>query len=90
MFLLCDALFLVDEWALDPLRVVVFNEGFGVNFAPTLFKSSFAFLEVRSVVLRTNDGDEDDKGGYDTNKDTFNLMIWRFEIMSFSHFGKER
>ena len=72
--LLRDAV-LVNEWTLNLSTVVVLNESFRVSLAPTLFKSSFAFLKVRSVVLRTNDGDEDDKGGYDTNKDTLNLMI---------------
>ena len=76
MFLLCDAFFLFVVWALDPLGniVVVFNKGFGVNFTSTLFESSLALLKVGCVVLRSDDGDEDDEGGYDTNEDTLDLI----------------
>jgi hypothetical protein len=77
VFLLCDAFFLFVDWALDPLGdiVVVQNEGFGVGFASTLFESSFALLKAGCVVLGSNDGDEDDEGGYDTNEDTLDLMM---------------
>ena len=67
MFLLCDAFFLV-VWALNPFEriVVVFNKGFRVNFTSSLFERSLALLKVGCVVLRSDDGDEDDEGGYDT------------------------
>ena len=85
VFLLCDAFFLFDTWAIDPFGVIVavLNEAFGVDFASTSFESSLALLKVGSVVLGANDGDEDDEGGYDTNEDTLNLMIKEFEIMTF-------
>ena len=72
--ILSDILFLI-SWAIDPCRdvVILINEGVGINFASSLFESSLAFLEVRSEVLGTNNGDENDKGSYDTNKDTLDL-----------------
>lgn len=84
MFLLCDAFFLFDAWAIDPLGVIVavFNEAFGVDFASTSFESSLALLKAGSVVLGANDGDEDDKGGYDTDEDTLDLRIKEIEIMT--------
>lgn len=75
LFFLCDAFFLIDEWAPNPWGVANLDKGFGIDFTPTLFESSFALLEVRSVVLGTNDGDEDDEGSYDTDEDTLDLII---------------
>ena len=77
VFLLCDTIFLIDPRALDPLRfiVVIQNEGFRIDFTSTFFESSLALLKVGCVVLGTNDGDKDDKSGYDTNEDTLDLMI---------------
>jgi hypothetical protein len=66
--------FLINAWTLDPLGAIIFlNEGIGIDFTSTFFKSSLALLKVGCVVLRSNDGDENDKGGYDTNKDTLDL-----------------
>lgn len=81
MFLLCasGAFFLVNVWALDPLEVIVFLKGIGVDFASTFLECSLALLEVGCVVFGANDGDEDNEGGYDTNEDTFDLMLREFE-----------
>jgi hypothetical protein len=88
LFLLCDAFFLLVVWALDPLGnivvVRVLNEGFGVDFTSTLFESSLSLLKVKvgCVMLGSNDGYEDDEGGYDTNEDTLDLMVRGvFEIL---------
>jgi len=77
VLLLCDAFFIVFAWALDPLRfiVVVLSEGFGVGFTSTFFKSSLALLKVGCVVLGSNNGNNDDESGYDTNEDTLDLMM---------------
>lgn len=45
------------------------NEG----IASTLFDSSLTLLEVGSMVFRANDGDNDDKGGYNAEEDALNL-----------------
>jgi len=49
------------------------GDGIGVNFASTLFESSLAFLEVGPVVFWTDNGDDDDEGGYGTDEDTLDL-----------------
>jgi hypothetical protein len=55
----------------------VLNEGIGVDFASTLFKSSLALFEVGSVVLGTNDGDNDHESGHGADEDTLDLKIGR-------------
>ena len=73
VFLLCDLCFLIGDWAFNPRGEVIFYEGFRIGFASTLFESSLALLKVRSVMLRTKNSDDDDKGSYDTDKDTLHL-----------------
>jgi hypothetical protein len=81
VFLLCFAfLFLVINtcaWALDPLVgyiiIILLSECFGIYFSSTFFESSFGFFKVGCMVFRSDDGDENDEGCYDTNEDTLDL-----------------
>ena len=76
VFLLCNITFLlVHTWALDPSGyiVILLNESFGVDFSSTFFESGLALLKVGCVVFGSDDGDEDDEGGYDTNENALDL-----------------